>query len=80
MHNTVVFPKGEALRDLAKPEPVILPTDLHCELKVKAEGILVATTFRGPLEMEIEYRMQAEGRETPLMTHVRTQGEFEFQL
>jgi hypothetical protein len=80
MHNTVVFPKGESLRDLTKPEPVILPADLRCELKVKAAGVLVATTFLGSLEMEIEYRIQTEGQATPLVTHLLTQGEFEFQL
>ena len=80
MHNTVVIPKGETLRDLRSHEDVILLADLHCELKVKAAGVLVATTFRGSLEMEVEYRTQPEGHATPLVTHLVTQGEFEFQL
>ena len=80
VHNTVVFPKGETFRDLAKHTDRILTTDLHCELKVTATGVLVATSFQGALVMEVEYRTRPPGEAPRLLAKFVSQGEFEFQL
>lgn len=75
---SVIFPRGETLRDFNKHEDVVLKQDIHCALKVTATGVLVGASFRGPLVLEVEYRSQAEDLEP--IARVIGRGTFEFQL
>lgn len=81
MHSTAVFPKGETLRDLEKHQDVVLPTDIHCDLKITATGVLIGTTFQGSLVMEVDYKTQPpDSNGLQSVVQLTSHGEFEFQL